>query len=48
MAVLEGGGEGVGGEGVCKKRGYQNRTSANKGGSRGSRFWSFCENVIIE
>ena len=27
--------------------GYQNQTSACNGG-RGSKFWSFCENVIIK
>ena len=32
---------------VCRKGGYQNQTSANKGGG-GSKFWWFWENVIIE
>ena len=41
MVVLEGGN-------VGRKGGYQNRTSANKGDGGVSKFWSFCENVIIE
>ena len=43
---------GAGRGNVCRKGGHQNRTSANKGEGweeeGGSKFWSFCENVIIE
>ena len=41
MVVLEGGA-------VRRKARYQNRTSANNREEVGSKFWSFCKNVIIE
>ena len=48
MMVVEGGGGLVEVLNVFRRGDYQNWTSANKGGGKGSKFYSFCENVIIK